>query len=60
MTHQIREVNGFALYCDFYVDSFYCDIILVTEPWILCTDDMCRMGVYIWGEGKKFYILKNV
>ena len=27
-------------------------IILVTEPWILCTDDMCRMGVYIWGSIK--------
>ena len=24
---------------------------------MLCTDDMCRLGVYILGEGKKFYVL---
>ena len=23
----------------------------------LCTGDMCRLGVYIWGEGKKYYLL---
>ena len=33
------------------------NIVLVIEPCILCTGDMCRLGVYIWGEGKKFYVL---
>ena len=26
-------------------------------PCMMCTGDMCRLGVYIWGEGKKFYVL---
>ena len=30
---------------------------LYCMPCILCTGDMCRLGVYIWGEGKKFYVL---
>ena len=43
------------------VDSLYAMIL------VLCTGDMCRMGVYCWnyycyyclywGEGKKFYVL---
>ena len=32
-------------------------IVLVTEPCVLCIGDMCRLGVYIWGEGKKFHVL---
>ena len=31
-----------------------------TEPCMLCTGDMCRLGVYIWWEGKKFYVLTNM
>ena len=23
----------------------------------LSTEAMCRLGIYIWGEGKKFYVL---
>ena len=26
--------------------------MFITEPWMLCTDDMCRMDVYIWGKEK--------
>ena len=48
---------GLGLIVIFSVDSLYYNIILVTEPWMLCIDDMYRMGVYIWGEGKKFYVL---
>ena len=49
---------GLGLIVIFSVDSLYYNIILVTEPWMLCTDDMYRMGdLYIWGEGKKFYVL---
>ena len=33
------------------------DVMLVTEPCMMCTDDMCSTGVYIWGVGKKFYVL---
>ena len=29
----------------------------ITEPWMLCTDDLCKMDGYVWGEGKKFYVL---
>ena len=33
-------------------------IVLVTEQCILCTGDMCRLGVSIFGgEGKKSYVL---
>ena len=24
--------------------------MFITEPWMLCTDDMCRIAVYIWGR----------
>ena len=26
--------------------------MFITEPWMLCTYDMCRMDVYIWGKEK--------
>ena len=31
--------------------------MFITEPWMLCTDDLCKMDGYVWGEGKKFYVL---
>ena len=31
--------------------------IVFTEPCVLCTEAMCRLGIYIWGKGKKFYVL---
>ena len=67
MTDQIKGGKWVWFYCDSCVDLFYYDIVLVTEPWMLywflyhkhvcCAQMMCRMGVYIWGESKKFYVL---
>ena len=35
MTDQIKGGKWVILYCDSSVDSFYYDIVLVTEPWML-------------------------
>ena len=39
----IKSMGGkwVGFYCDFSVDSFYCDIVM------LCTDDLCRMDGYM-------------
>ena len=36
MTDQIKGGKWVILYCDSSVDLFYYDIVLVTEPWMLC------------------------
>ena len=66
MTDQIKGVNGLGIYSDSSVDSFYYDIVGVTEPWMLywllnhklvcCAQMTCAGWVYIFGGRVKNFM----
>ena len=66
MTDQIKGGKWVILYCDSSVDSFYYDIVLVTEPWMLywllnhnyvcCAQMTCVAQVYIFGGRVKNFM----
>ena len=51
MTHQIRGVNGFGFYCDFFLLIHF----IVILYWLLnhghCAQMTCAGWVYIFGGG---------
>ena len=53
MTYQIKGGKWVILYCD-------CSVHLFIMILLLCTGDMCRVGVYIRGRVKNLGLTKRV